>query len=229
MDRLPFTLRKRAWVALPSIVMLLVLLQGYVACRSFGQREGELIGKIIAAEARLLATRIALNDPSLADTNGDIPVSPGIRGWLILTGDREYLLGVPGYLRGLREGLYVLDDDEGRTVYVFATSTPRGRLFVEYDASDPRLLSPRWRRCAWIGLVLGLVAVALTALITRRLTSACSHRLFFSGIAIASIAWSCPSIAAEDLEYVAEHLPEAAANHRIAASARSSVRPCWNR
>ena len=45
------------------------------------------------------------------------------------------------------------------------------------------------------------------------------HRLWlaWSGLTTAIMTWALPSNAVEDLEYVAEHLPEGAANHRLAS------------
>ena len=63
-------------------------------------------------------------------------------------------------------------------------------------------------------------------------------RLAWSGLTTAFITWALPSSALEDLEYVAEHLPEAALNHRLATlplwgpapeSWSLSVQGAWSR
>ncbi|MBE0595314.1 MAG: HAMP domain-containing histidine kinase [Gemmatimonadales bacterium] len=165
MKRRNTRLQRRIAVALTLIVLLMVVVQGYLAYATLTQQEDDLVDQIVESEARRLLERLAQGDAPLATDGTPTDLSSRFRAWLLpasATGETPPAAGLSPQARELRSGTLILH--EGPVVrHYLATPTQAGLLILEYDASEDEAFVYRFG--AYL-VVTGLVIVVLAGIVS---------------------------------------------------------------
>jgi signal transduction histidine kinase len=157
------SLERRVSLALVAIVLLFAALQGTLAFLSLREQEDELADQLVQAEARRLA---ALLDRSAADHDLNAP-PPHFSVWLVPDRGEATPGPPPAHLRTLADGSH-RPGGTGSELHVMVLPTRAGRLFVQYDAE---LVEAKVYRFGYYLVGLGLLCVALAAVVARRLAA----------------------------------------------------------
>ncbi|MGE0798105.1 MAG: ATP-binding protein [Lautropia sp.] len=156
------TLQRRISVALTAVVLLFITVQGLLAYQSLAQQEDELVDEVIGSEARRLVDRLAAGDTTLLTRDQPIRLAPNLTAWLVPPGDDATRRGVPAELQALPDGAHE-DHRRDRPVHSVLTTTPAGRLYLQYDASANEAFVYRFGGDL---ILTGLVAAALGWLVS---------------------------------------------------------------
>ena len=149
-------LKRRVTFALAAVVTLFVCAQGLLAYLSLEEQEDDLVDEIVMTQARTLAQRLARGELQGPAGAAILEATPNSAAWLMRP-DGSVLPGpVPPYLAGLSDGPH-RPRVVGRELHAVVTSTPEGRLYIEYDAEQNEA------KVREFGLyLLGLAAVCIT-------------------------------------------------------------------
>ena len=149
-------LKRRVTLALAAVVTLFVCTQGLLAYLSLEEQEDDLVDEIVMTQARTLAQRLARGELHGAAGAAILESTPNSSVWLVRA-DGSVMPGpVPPYLVNLADGPH-RPRLAGRELHAVVTSTPEGRLYIEYDAEQNEA------KVREFGLyLLGLAAVCIT-------------------------------------------------------------------
>jgi signal transduction histidine kinase len=126
------TLTQRVVWALTGTVSIFVSVLVVLAYLTFDQMEDDLVNDILTTETDRLIQRVETGD-EVMPARGPRELGSTMRAW-IQTGP-EFNPDMPPPLRGLSDGLHLLEPGT-ETWHVVVAQTPKGRLFVLYDATD---------------------------------------------------------------------------------------------
>lgn len=161
------SLRERVTLALVSLVAVFVFALGTLAALSLDEQEDDLADDWVLAEARRLAAhaeRGELQDPGRVELF--TPTST-LRAWLQDPSGTVLPGPLPKYLEGLGEGLHWRSFPDAE-LHIAVIATPRGRLYVQHDASANEA---KVHQFALYLLLLGLLCVAVAFVVSRRVAS----------------------------------------------------------
>ena len=158
-------LRRRIAIALTLVVALFVVVQGYLAYTALAQQEDELVDSVVEKETRRLVNRLLAGEEIFPADGAAVDVTARFKAWLLpahplLGGDPAHW--PPAHIRGLPDGAH-LRRESWRELHYLVTETPRGRLIVEYDASEDEAFVYRFG--AYL-VVTGLIFIVLAAIVS---------------------------------------------------------------
>ncbi len=182
-------LQRRIAIALTAIVLLMVVVQSYLAYSTLEQQEDDLVDQVVASEAQRLIDRLARGDESLRVDGEPTVLTTRFRVWLLpLDGRSDASPTMPAGSRlaghPLREG--TSQYHVGMTVFHYLSSrTPQGMLVLEYDASADEAFVYRFGADLVVsGLVIVLLAAVVSMSIARLVVAP------FRRMAILLAGWS---------------------------------------
>jgi len=163
MKAAPSRLTRRIAVALTSIVVIFVVVQGYLAYTALADQEDDLVNQIVEVEAQRLIDQLAKGEDVLPDDGGSIELTTRFTAWMIagpaaddLDPDRR----LPEALARLPDGTHVRHDSTDHTLHYWIETIPQGRLYLRYDASEDEAFVYRF---GFYLLVIGSIICAIAA------------------------------------------------------------------
>jgi len=154
------TLTQRVVWALTGAVAVFVAALALLAYLTFDQMEDGLVDQILTTEASRVAQHVAA-DPQFLPSQGARELGGSMRAWLH---DGAVQDDMPAQLNSLSPGLHLLEPG-AETWHVMVADTPRGRLFVLYDATDHEA---RVRDFGLIVLGMGALCIMAAYALSRR-------------------------------------------------------------
>lgn len=157
------TLTQRVIWALTGAVAIFVGALALLAYLAFDQMEDGLVDQILTSEGDRLVHHLQTN-PDFAVPNETLELSGTMRVWLrpdATTSD------MPTLLKELAPGLHLLEPDN-ETWHVMVADTPRGRLYLRYDATDHEA---RVHEFGLIVLGMGVLCVIAAYALSRRIAA----------------------------------------------------------
>ena len=128
-------LKRRVTFALAAVVSLFVCAQGLLAYLSLEEQEDDLVDELVLTQARTLAERLGRGELRGPAGAAILESTPNSSVWLARS-DGSVIPGpVPAHLADLADGPH-RPRLAGRELHAVVTSTPEGRLYVEYDAEQ---------------------------------------------------------------------------------------------
>ncbi|MBV7481523.1 HAMP domain-containing sensor histidine kinase [Bordetella sp. BOR01] len=154
------TLTQRVVWALTGAVTVFVAALALLAYLAFDQMEDGLVDQILTTEAERVAQHVAA-EAQFLPPHGARELGGSMRAWLQ---DGQVPDDMPAQLQGLSPGLHLLEPG-AETWHVMVTDTPRGRLYVLYNATDHEA---RVRDFGLIVLGMGALCIIAAYALSRR-------------------------------------------------------------
>jgi len=154
------TLTQRVVWALTGAVAVFVAALALLAYLAFDQMEDGLVEQILTTEADRVAQHVA-TDPQFLPPHGARELGGSMRAWLHHGPVRD---DMPAQLEALPPGLHRLEPG-AETWHIRVSDTPRGRLYVLYDASEHE---ERGREFGLLVLGMGVLCVIAAYAVSRR-------------------------------------------------------------
>ncbi|MFT3802148.1 MAG: HAMP domain-containing sensor histidine kinase [Burkholderiaceae bacterium] len=157
-------LAQRITVALTSIVVIFVVVQGYLAYTALADQEDDLVNQIVEVEAQRLIGQLDQGDNVLPDDGGSIELTTRFTAWMVMGPPAEDLepdRRLPEALARLPDGTHVRQDSAGHTLHYRIETTPQGRFYLRYDASEDEAFVYRF---GFYLLVIGSIICAIAAI-----------------------------------------------------------------
>jgi signal transduction histidine kinase len=155
-----YSLMQRVTWALTGSATLFVVVLCIVFYLSFGQMEDDLVNAVLATEAGHLVGQLEQGH-AIPTQQSQTELGAQLQTWLINGGADETLL--PELLRGLGLGTHVLGPGD-QTWHVLVAQTPKGMLYVRYDATAHEA---RVHEFGWVVLILGMMCIAAAFVLSR--------------------------------------------------------------
>lgn len=157
------TLTQRVVWALTGSVVIFVVAMALLVYYTFDEMEDDLVEQILTTETARVAQHVAA-DPHFLPDRGARELGGSMRAWLHNGQVRD---DMPAPLQGLSIGLHRLEPGN-ETWHVMVTQTPRGHLYVLYDATDHEA---RVGEFGMIVLAMGTLCVIAAYALSRRIAA----------------------------------------------------------
>ncbi len=155
-----YSLMQRVTWALTGSATLFVVVLCAVFFLSFGQMEDDLVNAVLATEAGHLIGQLEQGH-AIPTEQSQTELGAQLQTWLINDHGNQTLL--PGPLRDLGLGTHVIGPGN-QTWHVLVAQTPKGMLYLRYDATAHEA---RVHEFGWIVLILGVMCIAAAFAVSR--------------------------------------------------------------
>jgi signal transduction histidine kinase len=156
-----YSLTQRVIWALTGTVAVFVVLLCAVSYLTFAQMEDDLVNAVLTTEANRLTEQLNHAEP-IPRQQSRSELGAMIQTWLLKEpGDKELL---PGPLRSLKAGSYVLEPGGNKTWHVIVVNNPQGTLYLRYDATSHE---ERVDEFGLIILALGVLCIVLAFILSK--------------------------------------------------------------